>query len=674
MTQFRDHRATVYSIRLLLRRLGRWAAAGVLGACVGVGSLMAQDPNSPDNPSAKTYLNRSTIQLPIEVEAGSRSQLHSIQLFVREGANGAWAMKETASPEQQHFTFRAPREGEFWFNIVSVDRMGRRTPADVTKEAPALMVVIDSQPPQMEVSIAGTSNEGTVVHCEVRDANPDYLKTRFYFQTRDNVWRPLEPMQNRPDLFCIPAQAVLTGMIRVAVTDLAGNTTSRELNLGALQTRGNVGAETKVAQAPAQPELPQRPIQKSPEIIQPYIPSSSGPNIVATGTQTPDLRTPLRNNTIDPTPPTFGGNSGTQGAVMLPSANLSEKGPVVQPYVQPPLVQLPAMQPNMIPSPAPAIETPAQQFVPQQQVTPPQFVSPPSQAYENESPNRTINRVANKAIFPPAVAENPLVPPAAIPTEKQLASDPMMAPNRRVTNQMRVMLDYQVEAKGPSGVGRIEVWATRDMGQSWQKIHEGQHRQSPLELNLPGEGLFGLTMTASNGRGIGMQPPKAGDAPDMWIEVDATKPAATLTDIRPGTPDEGATMHIRWSARDRNLAAQPIDLFYAATREGPWLPIARNLRNEGYFRWTPPSEAGTHAFIRMTCRDAASNVTVSETQQQVVLGDLVKPKARILDVIPAGGATPGAAPAATSDNNSPRPLQVTNTPISPIDMNVIPRP
>jgi hypothetical protein len=133
-------------------------------------------------------------------------------------------------------------------------------------------------------------------------------------------------------------------------------------------------------------------------------------------------------------------------------------------------------------------------------------------------------------------------------------------------------------------------------------------------------------------------------------------------------------MHIRWSARDRNLAAQPIDLFYAATREGPWLPIARNLRNEGYFRWTPPSEAGTHAFISMTCRDAASNVTVSETQQQVVLGDLVKPKARILDVIPAGGATPGAAPAATSDNNSPRPLQVTNTPISPIDMNVIPRP
>lgn len=644
MTQLRDHRANVYSIRLLLRRLGCWAAAGVLGACVGVGSLMAQDPNSPENLSGKTYLNKSTIQLPIEVEAGARSQLHSIQLFVREGANGAWTMKETASPEQQHFTFRAPREGEFWFNIVSVDRMGRRTPADVTKEAPALMVVIDTQPPQMEVSIAGNSNEGTVVHCEVRDANPDYLKSRFYFQTRDNVWRPLEPMQNRPDLFCIPAQAVLTGMIRVAVTDLAGNTTSRELNLGALPTRGNVGGETKVAQAPTLPEVPQRPISKAPEIIQPNMPSSSGPNIVA---------------------------MGNQGSAMFSTAAMPEKGPAMQPYVQPPLAQPPAMQPNMVQPPAPPIETPAQQFVPQQQFTPQQFVSPSSQptAFDNESSNRTINRVANKANIPPAVAESPIVPPAAMPTEKQMASDPMMPANRRITNQMRVMLDYQVEAKGPSGVGRIEVWATRDMGQSWQKIHEDQHRQSPLELNLPGEGLFGLTMTASNGRGIGVQPPKAGDAPDMWIEVDTTKPAAALTDIRLGTPEEGATMHIRWSARDRNLAAQPIDLFYAASREGPWLPIARNLRNEGYFRWTPPNEAGTHAFIRMTCRDAASNVTVSETQQQVVLGDVVKPKARILDIIPVGGNTP----AATSDNNSPRPLQVTNTPISPIDMNAIPR-
>jgi hypothetical protein len=653
MTQLRDIRSIKYSTRLLLRRLGRWAAAGVLGACVGVGSLLAQDPNGADNLSAKTYLPKSTIQLPIEVEAGSRSQLHSIQLFVREGANGSWTLKETAQPEQQFFTFRAPRDGEFWFNIVSVDRTGRRTPADVTKEAPALMVVIDTQPPQMEVSIAGTNADGTVVHCESRDANPDYLKTRFYFQTRDMVWRPLEPMQNRPDLFCIPAQAVLTGMVRVAVTDLAGNTTSRELNLGTLQTRPNIGVETKTAQAAPQTETPQRPAPGISPIGYPTQPPQNLPNIMA---------------------------MGTQGSAMFPAATMPEKGPALNPPMQPSPSPAPGMQPNhfqnQYQAATPPIETPTPQIVAQQpyipqQNVPQQFVSPPSpqQAFENDSSSRTVNRVANKTVFPPAASEAAVAPPAVMPQEKQMASDPMLPANRRITNQLRVMLDYQVEAKGPSGVGRIEVWATRDMGQSWQKIHEDQHRQSPLELNLPGEGLFGLTMTAANGRGIGVQPPKAGDAPDMWIEVDTTKPAATLTDIRLGTPEEGATMHIRWSARDRNLAAQPIDLFYAASREGPWQPIARNLRNEGYFRWTPPTEAGSHAFIRMVCRDLANNVTVSETQQQVVLGDVVKPKARILDIVPVGGV----APAVPSDPNSPRPLQVTNTPISPIDMNVAPR-
>jgi len=597
-----DRSKTVYSMRLLFQRLGRWAAAGVLGCVVGVGSLHAQDPGA--DPSSKTYLNKSAIQLPIVVESGARSQLQAVQLFVREGAAGVWTLKDTVAPDQEFFTFRATREGEYWFNIVSVDRMGRRTPADVSKEAPALMVVIDSQAPALEVSLAGNTNDGNLVHCEIRDANPDYLKTRFSYQTRDGQWRFLEPVTNRPDLFCIPVQAVHTGLVRIAATDLAGNTTSREFNLGALAMRPHLAGD------------PRQTAQGAPVQNTSTLPAAS--------MQTPPLETP-RNIARGPDfaqPPI-----GTQVAGGLPNS------PIPQQVVQ---------------------QRPAQQPVQQQQI--PQATSP----------------------YDPAIQlstfESPTTP--ALPREKQIASpaattaDMPMPENRRISNQTRVKLDYQIETKGPSGVGRIEVWATRDMGQSWQKIHEDQDRQPPLELNLPGEGLFGLVLTAINGRGIGSQPPKTGDAPDMWIEVDTTRPVAALTDIRLGGPEDGGALHIRWSARDRNLAAQPIDLFYSATREGPWTPIARNVRNDGYFKWTAPTEAGAQAFIRIAVRDLANNVTITETQQTVALGDTVKPKARILDIVPAGGTTTGSTEATNQ-----RPLQVTNTPpLPPVDNNFIPRP
>src|SRR5439155_18726606 len=118
-----------------------------------------------------------------------------------------------------------------------------------------------------------------------------------------------------------------------------------------------------------------------------------------------------------------------------------------------------------------------------------------------------------------------------------------------------------IEQSGPSGVGRIEVWFTRDMGKNWAKLSEDIRRKSPAEIELPGEGVFGLTMLVTNGRGFGATPPAAGTAPDMWIEVDTTRPTAEITGV--GNAADGA-FHITWRASDKNLGDEAIDLYYAA--------------------------------------------------------------------------------------------------------------
>lgn len=205
--------------------------------------------------------------------------------------------------------------------------------------------------------------------------------------------------------------------------------------------------------------------------------------------------------------------------------------------------------------------------------------------------------------------------------------------NKQLVKSTHVLLDYQIEQAGASGVGKVEIWVTSDQGQSWRRLGEDADRKSPAEIDLPGEGLFGVSLVVTNGRGFGGTPPAPGDTPDWWIEVDATKPMAELVSVRPGVAEEANTLVINWMARDRNFASEPIDLYYAVAREGPWTPIAKGLKNDGRYRWSVPQEVGAQTYIRLIATDKAGNATVCETAQPVPLDDQSRPRARVVGVV-----------------------------------------
>src|SRR5437016_8986678 len=52
--------------------------------------------------------------------------------------------------------------------------------------------------------------------------------------------------------------------------------------------------------------------------------------------------------------------------------------------------------------------------------------------------------------------------------------------------------------------------------------------RSPIEFDLPGEGLYGVALVMTNGTGLSTTPPQTGESPDYWVEVDLTRPAAQL--------------------------------------------------------------------------------------------------------------------------------------------------
>ena len=205
---------------------------------------------------------------------------------------------------------------------------------------------------------------------------------------------------------------------------------------------------------------------------------------------------------------------------------------------------------------------------------------------------------------------------------------------RRFVNSRRIVLNYEVKNVGPSGVSRLELFFTLD-GRVWTPypgVHVDEDHKS-IAFEVAGEGLYGISILAKSGVGLGEQPPKLGDRPQIWIEVDTTKPLVKLHNVIVGQGLDKDKMTILWSARDKNLQREPITISYAQQQSGPWTPIAQKLPNTGRYVWSLPQGIPYQFYVKVEAEDMAHNIG-EEVTAEMVRVDLSLPKVRILEVAP----------------------------------------
>ena len=154
--------------------------------------------------------------------------------------------------------------------------------------------------------------------------------------------------------------------------------------------------------------------------------------------------------------------------------------------------------------------------------------------------------------------------------------NPPTLPELKLVNSRRISLAYDLKDVGPSRLSGIELWYTHD-GRAWKK-HEEPFREDAgknLVFELEREGLYGITLIARSGVGLGERPPQSGDRPQLWIEVDLTKPVVALRgEPQPGRGLDKGKIKILWTASDRNLGSNPVTLKFAEQAAGPWTVIA----------------------------------------------------------------------------------------------------
>lgn len=535
--------------RALGKRLFRMSAGWIAGAGLAWGGGVRANDDVSHN-----FINQPSFFLPIQLEPAGRAVISEIRVHTKKRPTENWTYVTSCSPNQNGIPFTADGDGEYFFLMQLVDKKGLTNPANLQTSGPNATIVVDTQPPQVELQVLNNSPEGQYVAVRINDLNADLQKLQFFYQTRDQVYRPQECVANKPALFCIPAQANTTGMVRVVAQDLAGNSTTKDMNVA--------------GQAPTSPDAT----------------TSTLPNATVAVVREPNI---LRVEAQD-LPPSVP-HKMPRGDHMSP---------------QTPYTGIERVQKIDVTNSSPGMQTMASRQSPQ--LTPPTMQVPQAPTFSTAAPG---------------AARVPSTAPAQ--------------PTRKLINTPQLMLEYQIEKIGRSGVGKVEVWMTRD-GQGWEKLAEDAQGKSPIQVKLPGDGLYGLTLVVANGRGFGGQPPKMGDTPEGWVEVDSVRPNAEIIDIRQGTNDDAGTVSISWTCRDKNLSNDPVDLFYASDANSTqWQPIAKNLRPEGEYRWTPPTSVGSQTFLRIVARDQAGNATVLDTTQPVALDDLSRPRGRIFNITPA---------------------------------------
>jgi hypothetical protein len=222
------------------------------------------------------------------------------------------------------------------------------------------------------------------------------------------------------------------------------------------------------------------------------------------------------------------------------------------------------------------------------------------------------------------------------------AYDPLKDLERKFVNSKQITLGYDLKDVGPSGVSAVELWYTFYKGRAWTKLEvfpidvknpldANQTKKLAFEVN--DEGIYGITLVAKSGVGLGDRAPHPGERPQFWIEVDVTKPIVQINDIQVGSGPDKGKLTISWSARDKNLGPQPIRISYSEQRDAGWTSIADRLANNGKYTWKMPDSLPYQFYVRVEAVDLAGNVGEAVTFEKVKV-DLSLPKAQIRTIEP----------------------------------------
>ena len=118
-------------------------------------ALGAVDPAAPLAASAAPapiYWRQTLFSIPFHVEHPDRISQEpvQVQLHVSPDRGVHWDNWRQAPPQKGYFLFKAGTDGEYWFDVRTLDRSGQVRPQG--PHTPKLIVIVDTVPPKVQLT------------------------------------------------------------------------------------------------------------------------------------------------------------------------------------------------------------------------------------------------------------------------------------------------------------------------------------------------------------------------------------------------------------------------------------------------------------------------------------------------------------------------------------------
>ncbi len=600
----------------------------------------AQDASAPTG-SARPQLppafatRQLDLEIPFAVTPGSdpQAQAVAVQVYVSWDFGRNWHKYAEVPPDAGKFRFKAKKDAEFWFVTETVD--GAKRPPRDTPKRPQLRLVVDTQKPELSADAAVNSAGQVDVTFGAADPNLNPQTLKLEYQDARDQEAPWEPVVV-PSSQTTPSRGSLAG--RTTFLPHAG---LRTINVRA-EIADVAGNKSYFHQQLAIPSPDQKPRGRQ----------SISPLALDAGAR----RWPSDNRLPSQSAP-GGDRSGVESIARGPAREQDDSpGVVTNPHIRRDrLTASPAPQ-SPAEELAPPRETPAEAAPSRQpelpQLSAPGGTAPDETTTESLPPPRDIPAEQpwpnlSNANVGPIPDEQPLPPPASADPAR---ADPPGSGSRgpditttdsipagtqpRLTNARHFSLDYDVESVGPEGVAEVELWGTNDGGKSWLKWGADPDRSSPMDVEVASEATYGFRVVILGKNGLEGNKPQAGDDADIWVSIDATRPAARITAAEYGSGANAGKLDIRWEAADANLGQRPVTLLYGDRPEGKFAVIAAGLENTGQYLWQFDPRSPRTIYLRLEVRDDAGNIAIDQLSDPIAIEGLI-PKGRIRSLSPA---------------------------------------
>lgn len=201
--------------------------AMILVACAGL--LSTTDLGR--EPDGVVYSPHQAFRIPLDLTAEERQQISAVRLYVSEDEGKTWVLHSDGATDMKIITFRATRDGSYWFSIALVDHQGQQMPADIRTVEPGLRVIVDTASPELLLKPVKSKSGKRGVRWEITDSNlmADSIQLAV-FESQTVGWKPLEIRHPETAMAWFP-ETSQAEKVQAMVVDRAGNKTIEQVEI-----------------------------------------------------------------------------------------------------------------------------------------------------------------------------------------------------------------------------------------------------------------------------------------------------------------------------------------------------------------------------------------------------------------------------------------------------------